>query len=144
MPDLNSEQRLGLEEPKEGKGEEEGRASSSRTVGLFSAFFPLNYGRVGMEQRGSLAALVAFPPGLGYMVELLLLGSLISFYAWQITPDPDYVEKTWQALRSAICQIQNLRNENELSYEELYRYTYNLILHKVGPRQMPLLAHAAY
>lgn len=29
---------------------------------------------------------------------------------------------------------QNLRNENDLSYEELYRYTYNLMLHKETQR----------
>eukprot|EP00054_Salpingoeca_dolichothecata_P025251 m.174938 g.174938 ORF g.174938 m.174938 type:complete len:733 (+) comp25290_c1_seq1:50-2248(+) len=48
-----------------------------------------------------------------------------------VSVDPEYVEKTWALLEHAIVQIQE-RNESELSFEELYRNAYNLVLHKHG------------
>lgn len=45
--------------------------------------------------------------------------------------DKNYVENTWSMLRNAIHQIQQHR-ESELSYEELYRNAYNLVLQKHG------------
>lgn len=47
--------------------------------------------------------------------------------------DSNFVEQTWQRLRDAIVQIQR-HNESSLSFEELYRCAYNLILHKRGAR----------
>ena len=39
--------------------------------------------------------------------------------------------KTWEALANAIDEIYN-RNASQLSFEELYRNAYNLVLHKHG------------
>ena len=44
---------------------------------------------------------------------------------------PQYADKTWAVLRDAICQI-NRRDASGLSFEELYRNAYNLVLHKHG------------
>lgn len=40
-------------------------------------------------------------------------------------------DETWNILAAAIDQIYN-RNASQLSFEELYRYSYNLVLHKHG------------
>lgn len=40
-------------------------------------------------------------------------------------------DKSWGSLGSAILQIQN-KNVSNLSYEQLYRKAYNLVLHKFG------------
>ena len=45
----------------------------------------------------------------------------------------DYVAKTWSELRAAIVQIQML-HRSTLSFEQLYRAAYNLVLHKHGAR----------
>ncbi len=39
--------------------------------------------------------------------------------------------QTWKALANAIDEIYN-RNASQLSFEELYRNAYNLVLHKHG------------
>ena len=39
--------------------------------------------------------------------------------------------QTWEALANAIDEIYN-RNASQLSFEELYRNAYNLVLHKHG------------
>ena len=46
--------------------------------------------------------------------------------------EPDYKEKTWKVLESAIQEIFD-HNPSKLSFEELYRSAYNLVLHKFGP-----------
>ena len=45
--------------------------------------------------------------------------------------DAAKAEKTWGALRAAIAEIHNA-NASSLSFEELYRNAYNLVLHKHG------------
>lgn len=45
--------------------------------------------------------------------------------------DDAYAEKTWDVLKSAIREINKRRTSN-LSYEELYRFAYNMVLHKHG------------
>jgi cullin 3 len=45
--------------------------------------------------------------------------------------DQAQASKTWSALSSAIREIHN-QNASSLSYEELYRNAYNLVLHKHG------------
>eukprot|EP00743_Colponemidia_sp_Colp-15_P002799 GILK01003029.1.p1 GENE.GILK01003029.1~~GILK01003029.1.p1 ORF type:complete len:733 (-),score=137.04 GILK01003029.1:128-2326(-) len=45
--------------------------------------------------------------------------------------DSTQAEKTWQALQEAIHEIHN-HNASTLSFEELYRNAYNLVLHKHG------------
>jgi len=43
----------------------------------------------------------------------------------------DQAEKIWSGLRTAIIEIQN-QNASELRFEELYRNSYTLVLHKHG------------
>ena len=45
--------------------------------------------------------------------------------------EPDYKEKTWKVLENAIHEIFN-HNPSKLSFEELYRSAYNMVLHKFG------------
>ncbi|QDZ25877.1 cullin [Chloropicon primus] len=45
--------------------------------------------------------------------------------------EPDYKEKTWKRLESAMRDIFD-HNPSKLSFEELYRCAYNMVLHKFG------------
>jgi len=45
--------------------------------------------------------------------------------------DPDYAAKTWKLLKGAIHEIHK-QNASGLSFEELYRNAYNMVLHKYG------------
>lgn len=56
---------------------------------------------------------------------------IISPFRHSVQTDPQYAEATWATLRSAISKI-NDRKTSELSFEELYRYSYNMVLHKHG------------
>eukprot|EP00250_Pteridium_aquilinum_P010939 c19729_g1_i1 orf=85-2289(-) len=47
--------------------------------------------------------------------------------------DPKYAERTWKVLDEAIREIYN-RNASGLSFEELYRNAYNMVLHKYGDK----------
>ena len=51
----------------------------------------------------------------------------------QITMDERYVENIWQLLRHAIQEIQK-KNNSGLSFEELYRNAYTMVLHKHGEK----------
>jgi len=51
----------------------------------------------------------------------------------QMQVDPNYAENTWRLLKGAIHEIHK-RNASGLSFEELYRNAYNMILHKYGDR----------
>lgn len=51
----------------------------------------------------------------------------------QIVVDPKYAEKTWNILEHAIHEICN-HNDSGLSFEELYRNAYNMVLHKFGEK----------
>ncbi len=42
-------------------------------------------------------------------------------------------DKTWRILEDAIAEIHN-QNASGLSFEELYRNAYNMVLHKFGDR----------
>lgn len=61
------------------------------------------------------------------------LGSrvLILPFKHSIQADPKYAERTWESLKEAIKEICK-HNTGVLSYEELYRNAYNLVLHKHG------------
>jgi cullin 3 len=48
-----------------------------------------------------------------------------------VQADPKYAERTWESLKEAIKEICK-HNTGVLSYEELYRNAYNLVLHKHG------------
>lgn len=47
--------------------------------------------------------------------------------------DPRYVEEIWLLLKNAIQEIQK-KNNSGLSFEELYRNAYTMVLHKHGER----------
>ncbi|CDW52179.1 cullin 3 [Trichuris trichiura] len=47
--------------------------------------------------------------------------------------DESYVQSTWELLRCAIQMIQN-QNNSVLSFEELYRNAYTMVLHKHGDK----------
>ena len=44
-----------------------------------------------------------------------------------------HADKTWKIIRDAIREI-NTRNPSGLSFEELYRNAYNMVLHKFGDK----------
>eukprot|EP00184_Porphyridium_aerugineum_P006505 CAMPEP_0184695378 /NCGR_PEP_ID=MMETSP0313-20130426/3022_1 /TAXON_ID=2792 /ORGANISM="Porphyridium aerugineum, Strain SAG 1380-2" /LENGTH=823 /DNA_ID=CAMNT_0027153815 /DNA_START=274 /DNA_END=2745 /DNA_ORIENTATION=- len=56
----------------------------------------------------------------------------IQGFKQSMSPGEDYAEKTWKILQNAIGEIF-ARNTGNLSYEELYRYAYNMVLYKHGP-----------
>ena len=45
------------------------------------------------------------------------------------TMDEDFANRTWQTLHDAIREIHR-QNASGLSFEELYRNAYNMVLHK--------------
>lgn len=51
----------------------------------------------------------------------------------QMNMDEKYVESIWNLLRNAIQEIQK-KNNSGLSFEELYRNAYTMVLHKHGER----------
>lgn len=52
---------------------------------------------------------------------------------FQATIDEQYVTQTWELLKRAIQEIQR-KNNSGLSFEELYRNAYTMVLHKHGER----------
>eukprot|EP00871_Galdieria_phlegrea_P002503 jgi/Galph1/3253/GphlegSOOS_G1926.1 len=56
---------------------------------------------------------------------------LILPFRHSVQADPKYAERTWESLKNAIKEISK-HNTGVLSYEELYRNAYNLVLHKHG------------
>lgn len=53
--------------------------------------------------------------------------------AFPMNMDEKYVESIWNLLRNAIQEIQK-KNNSGLSFEELYRNAYTMVLHKHGER----------
>jgi len=53
--------------------------------------------------------------------------------AFPMTMDEKYVENIWNLLKEAIQEIQR-KNNSGLSFEELYRNAYTMVLHKHGER----------
>ncbi|BBG94238.1 cullin 3B [Prunus dulcis] len=51
----------------------------------------------------------------------------------RVVVDPKYADKTWKVLEHAIHEIYN-HNASGLSFEELYRNAYNMVLHKFGEK----------
>ncbi|KAJ0098298.1 hypothetical protein Patl1_22191 [Pistacia atlantica] len=51
----------------------------------------------------------------------------------RVVVDPKYAEKTWKILEHAIHEIYN-HNDSGLNMEELYRNSYNMVLHKFGEK----------
>lgn len=56
---------------------------------------------------------------------------VISCFPQPVQLDPHFAENTWKTLEHAITEI-NKRNTSNLSFEQLYRYSYNMVLHKHG------------
>ena len=54
-------------------------------------------------------------------------------YFLQMTMDEKYVNSIWTLLRNAIQEIQK-KNNSGLSFEELYRNAYTMVLHKHGEK----------
>ena len=54
-------------------------------------------------------------------------------FPFQMTMDERYVESIWALLKNAIQEIQK-KNNSGLSFEELYRNAYTMVLHKHGER----------
>jgi len=61
-----------------------------------------------------------------------LYASLYSFFV-QMTMDEKYVNSIWALLKNAIQEIQK-KNNSGLSFEELYRNAYTMVLHKHGEK----------
>lgn len=57
----------------------------------------------------------------------------IFYLLLQMTMDEKYVESIWSLLKNAIQEIQK-KNNSGLSFEELYRNAYTMVLHKHGER----------
>ncbi|XP_029648389.1 cullin-3-B isoform X2 [Octopus sinensis] len=53
--------------------------------------------------------------------------------AFPMTMDEKYVNSIWTLLRNAIQEIQK-KNNSGLSFEELYRNAYTMVLHKHGEK----------
>lgn len=51
----------------------------------------------------------------------------------QVSMDPNYADNTWKLLKGAILEIHK-QNASGLSFEELYRNAYNMVLHKYGDK----------
>lgn len=59
------------------------------------------------------------------------LAFTIAPFKHSVGADPDFANRTWVTLEAAITII-NQRKTSELSFEELYRCSYNMCLHKFG------------
>ncbi|XP_039113870.1 cullin-3B-like [Dioscorea cayenensis subsp. rotundata] len=57
----------------------------------------------------------------------------IEAFKHRVEVDPKYADKTWRVLEHAIHEIYN-HNASGLSFEELYRNAYNMVLHKYGEK----------
>uniref|UniRef100_A0A1D1YRK4 Cullin-3B n=1 Tax=Anthurium amnicola TaxID=1678845 RepID=A0A1D1YRK4_9ARAE len=57
----------------------------------------------------------------------------IEAFKHRVDVDPKYAERTWKVLEHAIHEIYN-HNASGLSFEELYRNAYNMVLHKYGEK----------
>ncbi|KAI3808672.1 hypothetical protein L1987_24630 [Smallanthus sonchifolius] len=57
----------------------------------------------------------------------------IEAFKHRVVVDPKYAERTWKILEHAIHEIYN-HNASGLSFEELYRNAYNMVLHKFGEK----------
>ncbi|XP_028806440.1 cullin-3A [Neltuma alba] len=60
-------------------------------------------------------------------------GFQIEAFKHRVVVDPKYADKTWKVLEHAIHEIYN-HNASGLSFEELYRNAYNMVLHKFGEK----------
>ncbi|KAF3329197.1 cullin-3A-like protein [Carex littledalei] len=57
----------------------------------------------------------------------------IEAFKHKVEHDPKYAERTWKVLEHAIHEIYD-NNASRLSFEELYRTAYNMVLHKYSEK----------
>ncbi|XP_022776882.1 cullin-3A-like [Durio zibethinus] len=57
----------------------------------------------------------------------------IEAFKHRVVVDPKYADKTWNILEHAIHEIYN-HNASGLSFEELYRHAYDMVLNKFGEK----------
>ncbi|KAG9147355.1 hypothetical protein Leryth_021426 [Lithospermum erythrorhizon] len=57
----------------------------------------------------------------------------IEAFKHKVVVDPKYADKTWKIIEHAIHEIYS-HNASGLSFEELYRNAYNMVLHKFGEK----------
>ena len=58
---------------------------------------------------------------------------IIKPFQHNVQMDEEYANRTWQTLHEAIREIHR-QNASGLSFEELYRNAYNMVLHKFGDK----------
>jgi len=58
---------------------------------------------------------------------------IIQPFKHNVQMDEEYANRTWQTLHEAIREIHR-QNASGLSFEELYRNAYNMVLHKFGDK----------
>ncbi|XP_024638917.1 cullin-3A [Medicago truncatula] len=58
---------------------------------------------------------------------------VIEAYKHRVVMDADYADKTWNILEHAIHDLYN-HNVRNISFEELYRNAYNMVVHKFGEK----------
>lgn len=58
-------------------------------------------------------------------------GFVIAPFRQPVQLDPHFADTTWTTLKNAIVEINN-RNTSHLSFEQLYRYSYNMVLYRHG------------
>lgn len=63
----------------------------------------------------------------------MLIGMMIVVFSFQMSMDEKYVNSIWTLLKNAIQEIQK-KNNSGLSFEELYRNAYTMVLHKHGEK----------
>ena len=66
-----------------------------------------------------------------YYIDYIILMYVI--LSLQMTMDEKYVNNIWTLLKNAIQEIQK-KNNSGLSFEELYRNAYTMVLHKHGEK----------
>lgn len=88
--------------------------------------------RSGKDKNGATGKMRirAFPVFTDFVYKLIYEKNLFYF---QMTMDESYVKQIWELLRNAIQEIQK-KNNSGLSFEELYRNAYTMVLHKHGDR----------
>lgn len=87
----------------------------------------------GSKKEGKMR-IRAFPVSITCF-RLILLNTTwtASLFHSQTMMDERYVESIWNLLKNAIQEIQK-KNNSGLSFEELYRNAYTMVLHKHGER----------
>lgn len=76
---------------------------------------------------------ISTTPVLHVIISEMILCFFFTDYLLQMTMDEKYVNNIWDLLKNAIQEIQR-KNNSGLSFEELYRNAYTMVLHKHGEK----------